>query len=119
MKDRGFAGVLPPLECSLDPRSSILAPLSSHYRALESSHETRRRVPLLAANDVHYHIPDRRPLQNVLTAIRHRCTVAELGGRVFPNAERRLKSAAEMLELFAACPDAASRTAEPDEYGPA
>ncbi|MCI0681283.1 MAG: error-prone DNA polymerase [Gemmataceae bacterium] len=70
------------------------------------------RLPLIAANDVHYHLPERRPLQDVLTAIRHRSTVAELGDRVFPNAERHLKSAAEMLELFAGCPDAVTRTAE-------
>jgi error-prone DNA polymerase len=69
-------------------------------------------LPLVAANDVHYHVAERRPLQDVLTAIRHGCTVAELGDRIFPNAERHLKSPAEMLELFADCPDAVARTVE-------
>jgi error-prone DNA polymerase len=69
-------------------------------------------VPLVASNDVHYHVPQRRFLQDVLTAIRHGCTVAELGGRMFPNAERYLKSAGQMRELFADCPDAVARTAE-------
>jgi len=69
-------------------------------------------LPLVAANDVHYHVAERRPLQDVLTAIRHGCMVAELGDRIFPNAERHLKSPAEMLELFADCPDAVARTVE-------
>src|SRR5262249_3992937 len=48
-------------------------------------------TPVVAANDVHYHIPERRPLQEVLTALRHKCAVADLGEHRFPNAERHLK----------------------------
>jgi len=70
------------------------------------------RIPLVAANDVHYHVPGRQRLQDVLTAIRHGCSVAELGGRLFPNAERHLKSEADMLRLFADRPDAVARTIE-------
>src|SRR5262245_54932435 len=70
------------------------------------------RVPLVAANDVHYHIPRRRPLHDVLTATRHGCTVAELGERRFPNAERHLKSPEEMRNLFADAPHAVTRTRE-------
>jgi len=57
-------------------------------------------VPLLASNRVHYHVPQRRPLHDVVTAIRHGCTVAELGQRLFANGDRHLKSAAEMRALF-------------------
>jgi error-prone DNA polymerase len=64
----------------------------------------RARLPLVATNDVHYHCPDRRPLHDVLTAVRYGVTVAELGARRFPNAERHLKSPQEMAELFAYCP---------------
>lgn len=83
-------------------------------RLLEQMMQTAReaRVPLVAANDVHYHVAERRPLQDVLTAIRHGCTVAELGERIFPNGERYLKAPADMLELFAACPQAVARTVE-------
>lgn len=70
------------------------------------------RIPLVAANDVHYHVRQRRPLQDVLTAIRHGCSVAELGERIFANGERHLKSPAEMDELFAGCPEAVARTVE-------
>jgi error-prone DNA polymerase len=66
----------------------------------------RARVPLIATNSVHYHDPSRRPLQEVLTAIRHRTTVAELGTLRAPNAERHLKSPSEMAELFSRCPSA-------------
>ena len=70
----------------------------------------RAKVPLVAANDVHYHVRRRRPLHDVLNAIRHGCTVAELGHRRFPNAERHLKSPAEMLELFREAPEAIEQT---------
>ena len=69
-------------------------------------------IPVVAANDVHYHTADRCYLQDVLTAIRFGCTVAELGERRFPNAERYLKSPAQMAELFGACPEAVARTRE-------
>jgi error-prone DNA polymerase len=69
-------------------------------------------VPLIAANHVHYHVAERQALQDVLTAIRHGCPVAELGNRRFPNAERHLKSAEAMRQLFASHPTAVSRTQE-------
>ncbi len=72
----------------------------------------RVNVPLVAANEVHCHVKERQRLQDVLTAIRHGCSVAELGERRFPNAERHLKSATEMAALFADCPEALARTIE-------
>lgn len=83
-------------------------------RRLETLQRVTRqaRVPLVAANDVHYHVPQRRFLQDVLTAIREGCTVAELGGRLISNGERYLKSPAQMARLFADCPEAIARTVE-------
>jgi error-prone DNA polymerase len=69
-------------------------------------------TPLVAANDVHYHTPGRRPLQDVLSCIREGCTVAEAGWRLAPNAERHLKSADEMARVFARYPEAVARTME-------
>ncbi|MBD3728139.1 MAG: error-prone DNA polymerase [Sphingomonadales bacterium] len=63
-------------------------------------------LTLLATNDVHYHAPDRRPLQDVMTAIRHKTTVAAAGHLLHANAERHLKSPAEMVRLFARWPHA-------------
>ena len=70
------------------------------------------RVPLVATNDVLYHDPARRSLQDVLTCIRHTCTIGEAGFRLARNAERHLKSAAEMARLFAAHPEAIANTIE-------
>ena len=72
----------------------------------------RHEVPLVATNDVHYHARERRPLQDVLTAIRERVTVAEAGWRLAANAERHLKSGAEMARLFRGHKDAVARTTE-------
>jgi len=68
------------------------------------------RIPLAATNDVHYHVPQRRVLQDVLTSIRLGCTVAGAGLNLFPNAERYLKAGSEMTRLFAECPGAVDRT---------
>jgi len=57
-------------------------------------------VPLVATNDVLYHTPGRRPLQDVLTCIRHGCTIDAAGRRLQANAERHLKAPAEMARLF-------------------
>ena len=72
----------------------------------------RHGAPLVATNDVHYHAPSRRPLQDVLTAIRERVTVAEAGWRLAANAERHLKSEAEIARLFRGREDAVARTLE-------
>ena len=72
----------------------------------------RHGTPLVATNDVHYHTPARRPLQDVLTAIRARVPVAQAGWRLAANAERHLKSAAEMARLFRGHEDAVARTLE-------
>jgi error-prone DNA polymerase len=49
-------------------------------------------LPAVAAGDVHMHRRSRRPLQDVLTATRHNCSVAEAGLRLFPNGERHLRT---------------------------
>ncbi len=51
----------------------------------------RLNAPLLAHNDVHTHLPERQPLQDVITAIRHGVTLEEAGTRLFSNGERTLK----------------------------
>ncbi|HET9459385.1 MAG TPA: error-prone DNA polymerase, partial [Sphingomicrobium sp.] len=67
---------------------------------------------ILATNDVHYHAPDKRPLQDVMTCIREKTTIARAGFLLNPNAERHLKSAEEMARLFARWPHAISVTRE-------
>jgi error-prone DNA polymerase len=67
---------------------------------------------ILATNDVHYHAPDRRALQDVMTAIRHKTTVAAAGHLLHPNAERHLKSPQQMQRLFARWPHAIAAARE-------
>ncbi|MSO76935.1 MAG: error-prone DNA polymerase [Alphaproteobacteria bacterium] len=69
-------------------------------------------VPLVATNDVHAHVPERRPLLDVLTCIRHHTSVDKAGWLLTANAERHLKPAGEMARLFARYPDTLARTIE-------
>ncbi len=68
------------------------------------------RVALIAVNDVLYHHPDRRELQDVLTCIREHLTIDEAGGRLAANAERYLKPPREMARLFREAPEAIAQT---------
>jgi len=70
------------------------------------------RIPLVATNDVHMHVPARRQLQDVLTCVREKCTIDTAGFRLQSNAERHLKSPREMARLFRNHPDALARTIE-------
>ncbi len=67
-------------------------------------------VPLLATNDVLYHCPERRELQDVVTCIREHVTLSEAGRLLEANAERHLKSPDEMAELFHEAPEAIAET---------
>src|SRR5437763_1906983 len=68
------------------------------------------KVPLLATNEVLYHHPARRPLQDVLTCIREKTTIDAVGKRLEANAERYLKPAHEMARLFRDWPEAIAET---------
>jgi error-prone DNA polymerase len=72
----------------------------------------RCRVPLVATNDVHMHVPARRQLQDVLTCVREKRTIDTAGFRLQANAERHLKSPDEMARFFRKHPDAVARTIE-------
>ena len=67
-------------------------------------------IPIVATNDVHYHVRERRMLQDVVTSIREGTPLSQAGTRLFPNAERYLKSPDEMRELFQDLPEAIENT---------
>ncbi len=69
-------------------------------------------VSTVATNDVLFHEPGRRMLQDVVTAIRHNTTIEALGFRRERHADRYLKPATEMHRLFARWPEALARTLE-------
>ncbi len=119
--------VVPPLEIDSAALQALLVRLkavSPHsvwlaagmlYRGDDARRLARLRsieagVPLIAVNDVLYHAPERRALQDVVTCIREHLTL-EMAGRVLEaNAERHLKPAAEMARLFRKMPEAIAET---------
>ena len=73
---------------------------------------TPMRVASVVTNDVLFHAPGRRILQDVVTCIRHKVTIDELGFRRERHADRHLKPPEEMHRLFARYPEALERTLE-------
>jgi error-prone DNA polymerase len=67
---------------------------------------------LLATNDVRFHEPGRTRLADVLTAIRLRTTVSQIGCAAEKNGERHLKPPAEMARLFQDHPEALTASME-------
>ena len=69
-------------------------------------------IPLIVTNDVHFHLADKKSLQDVLVSIREGRPLSEIGTDLFSNAERHLKSPEQMSKLFSDMPEALSRTVE-------
>ena len=67
-------------------------------------------VPIVATNDVHYHVPERSRLQDSLVAARLNITIDQALPHLRPNHHFYLKSHAEMGRLFRECPEAVSNT---------
>jgi error-prone DNA polymerase len=72
----------------------------------------RARVPTVVTNNVLFHVPGRRILQNVVTCIRHNVTIDDAGFRRERHADRYLKPPNEMVRLFSRYPEALARTIE-------
>ena len=80
------------------------------YRLAQLS--AQLNILMVATNDVHYHEPARRQLQDIVTCIREKCTIHTAGYLLHPNAERYLKPSSEMFRLFRQYSDAIERTQE-------
>ncbi len=65
-----------------------------------SAQAAKAGVLTVATGDVLYHAPERRLLQDVVSCIREKCTIDELGHRRERFADRHLKSPEEMERLF-------------------
>ena len=70
------------------------------------------RTPLVATNDVRYHVAARRPLADVLACVRLKTTIGQAGTRLAANAERHLKTPTEMARLFRDYPDVVARSVQ-------
>ncbi len=93
--------------------------IARHRREDEIVEETRLRAcakrfgfSLLAGNEILYHTPARRRLQDALTAIRYGIPIAACGRKLKPNAEHGLKPPYAFARLFADDPEAVERTLE-------
>lgn len=117
------SAVCPPWEflksCLREPERQISIPLVRHWDGLDArrtalAQEWSRThgLRIVAVNDAHTHVRERQPLQDLVTAVRETIPLEEIGTRIFGNAERTLKSAAEMADLFKDLPDAIERTTE-------
>ncbi|WP_140987139.1 error-prone DNA polymerase [Asticcacaulis tiandongensis] len=84
-----------------------------HMRLHELSNLAAQcRVPTVVTNDVLYHVHDRDQLHDVVTCIRHRCTIDTMGDLRERYADRYLKSPEEMSRLFKGYPEALRRSQE-------
>ncbi|HUQ91128.1 MAG TPA: error-prone DNA polymerase [Bryobacteraceae bacterium] len=69
-------------------------------------------VPLLATNGVQHARPQERELMDVFTCLRNKTTMEKAGRLLSWNAERYMKSTAQMVRLFADLPEAIANTSE-------
>ena len=100
-------------------KHNLYAELQRHMDRQEEARnqaivEKARRlgIPLVATNGVCYASPRQREVLDVLTCVREKVTLKAAGRLLTPNAERYVKSGAEMARLFADLPEAIARTAE-------
>src|SRR5579859_7121108 len=109
--DEGFRADLQRLKADFGGRAFLAA--NRRYRG-DDARRLRAMaelpLPMVATNDVLYHLPARQQLQDVMTCIRLGCRIDQAGLALQPNAERHLKSPQEMERLFGACPEAVWRT---------
>ncbi|HXV00721.1 MAG TPA: PHP domain-containing protein, partial [Caulobacteraceae bacterium] len=115
--DEAFAAELEGLARAFPGRAWLIASRAYGARDVRRVHDLDRLArrcgaPLVATNDALYHGPERRALQDILTCVREKCAIADAGLALEANAERRLKSPAEMVRLFARWPEAVARGVE-------
>ena len=109
------------LECAIQAfgRANVFAELQRHLNRQEEARnqaqlDAARRlgIPLVATNGVRHAKPQQREALDVLTCVRNHVPLATAGRLLTENAERHLKSSAEMARLFADLPEAIANTRE-------
>ena len=111
-RDAGGAFDLPALQADLQRAAQLYG--VQLWLAVELLHEldddlwlatlmklgARTGVPLLASGDVHMHVRSRKPLQDVITAVREGKSVAECGLALQANAQRHLRTRSQLARLY-------------------
>ncbi|MDB5096384.1 MAG: dnaE [Cyanobacteria bacterium RYN_339] len=97
----------------------LYALLTRHLLAEEVAPEARLReraerygIPVVAGTEVLYHTLGRKPLQDVVTCIRHGVTLSAAGRKLKPNAEHFLMPPMAFEQRFGADHAAVARTRE-------
>ncbi|HVP69997.1 MAG TPA: PHP domain-containing protein, partial [Gemmatimonadaceae bacterium] len=83
------------IECwdhGLEQERALIPPLIAIARALG--------IPWVVTNDVHYAEPAGRAVHDVLSALRHQRTLAEMGTRLRPNGEWYLKAPQQIAQRW-------------------
>ncbi len=124
-----IAGIVPPIS-SEDFHASEAAPyrdlfddlyLLAHLHRGPHDRDRRQwlaqlsqqmRLPLVAAGGVLFHSPDRKPLHDVVTAIRMRSCVSQVGEELLANAQRHLRSIDTISAIYSDLSQAVKRTQE-------
>jgi error-prone DNA polymerase len=108
---------LPALREAFD--DGLFAMAARHRRAEDIRVEESLRaiaarfsLPVIAANEVLYHAPAKRDLQDVVTCIRHGVTLETAGRLLKPNTGHALQPPSAFERLFANDPAAVRRTQE-------
>jgi error-prone DNA polymerase len=104
---------------SIFGRENVFAELQRHFDRDEEAHNQRLvdeaqrlGIAVVATNGVAYAAPPQRELLDVFTCVRNHTTLAAAGRLLERNAERHVKSPAEMMRLFADLPSAIAKTVE-------
>ncbi len=84
-----------------------------HYRlAWLKELSQKSRIPLVAAGNILFHVPERKVLHDVITGIRYGVPVSKVVEHLLPSAQRHLRSLEELELAFAKIPQALTRTLE-------
>jgi error-prone DNA polymerase len=94
-------------------RENVFVELQNHLRpedgwlaAGQAELARKCKAQTVATNNVHYHLPQRKPLHDVLVAIKNRMTLEEARHLLKPNSEYFLKNDQEMRAVLGAHPEA-------------
>ena len=104
----GLVLIAPPTRLLADAFNDNLYTPIGRYRQpsdADIEHERRKKarslgVHTVAANQMLYHHRQKRPLQDIMTCIRHKTNLRSAGTRLFGNAEHGLLSPRLMASLF-------------------
>ncbi len=94
------------------PLCRYLDGLDQKRTSLAKKFSRQFNISIVATNDVHYHLPERRALQDCLTCIREGTNIDQAGFQLFGNNDRYLKSHSDMMNLFSDLPAAVEITSK-------